>query len=86
MQEIRNKYKYPCVVEEGGKWGISIETENGGSSFSEFSTKGDAEDALSFARSIQEMGIALKVDIRIMKKKNKGINVNAKTSPITTLK
>ena len=68
MKEILNRYKYPFVDESNGQWGITIEKENGGSSFTSFSTRDDALKALALSRTIQNLGIPLLVSIKIMRK------------------
>lgn len=59
-------YKTPEV---NGKT-IIIKNNNGGDSVHPFDTADDAKRALEFARLCQLMGIALRVDRKIMIKKN----------------
>lgn len=71
MEEIRNDYLTPTVVQDKGQWGIELKKVTGlSSSFHPFSTEKDARDALVFARLMQYMGIALRVDRKIMVKKS----------------
>ena len=66
MKEILNNYEYPVVVDNT----IVIKNKNGGESIHPFDTANDAKRALEFARLCQMMGIALRVDRKIMIKKS----------------
>ena len=70
MKEAKKEYEYPNVELVENKWCIHIKKIGSESeSWQSFSTKQDAEQALSFARQCQDMGIALLVTRKIMIKK-----------------